>query len=70
VSPEVAEVWIETSTGERIETTLMSLADAGIDGKAFVGFGPENVPVISVTALDADGNVLETFDLPNLPNQP
>jgi hypothetical protein len=67
VSPEVAEVWIETSTGERIETTLMSLADAGIDGKAFVGFGPENVPVISVTALDADGNVLETFDLPNLP---
>jgi hypothetical protein len=67
VIPDVAEVWIETSTGDRIETTLMSLAEAGLDGKAFVGFGPENVPVISVTALDADGNVLETFDLPDMP---
>ena len=67
VSAEVAEVWIEHSTGERFETTLMSLAAAGLDHKAFVGFGPENVPVISVTALDADGNVLETYDLPDLP---
>lgn len=45
----------------------MSLADAGMDGKAFVGFGSENDRVISVTALDADGNVLETHDLSNLP---
>ena len=67
VSSEVTEVWIEDSTGERFETTLMSLAGAGLDRKAFVGFGPENVPVVSVTALDADGNVLETYDLPDLP---
>jgi hypothetical protein len=67
VSSEVAEVWIEDSTGERFETTLMSLAAAGLDHKAFVGFGPENVPVISVVALDADGYVIETYDLPDLP---
>jgi hypothetical protein len=67
VSPEVAEVWIEDSTGERFETTLMSLAAAGIEGNAFVGFGPENVPLVSVTALNADGDVLQTYDLPDLP---
>jgi hypothetical protein len=67
VSNEVAEVWLEDSTGERFETTVMSLAAAGLDRKAFVGFGPENVPLVSVTALNADGDVLETFDLPDLP---
>ena len=60
----VAEVWIETSTGARFETTLMSLAEAGLDDKAFVGFGPANDPIISVTALDADGNLLGTFEAP------
>jgi len=64
VSPEIAEVWIETSTGARFETTLMSLAEAGLDDKAFVGFGPANDPIISVTALDADGNLLGTFEAP------
>ena len=66
VSPEVAEVWIETSTGEQIETRLMSLAEAELDGNAFVGFAPENVTVRSVAAVDADGQVLEVWDAPAL----
>ena len=64
VSAEVAEVWIETSTGERFETTLMSLAVAGLDDKAFVGFGPENVPITRVVAVDAAGEVIEVRDAP------
>ena len=66
LSAEVAEVWIEVSTGERIETRIMSLADAGLDGSAFVGFAPKNIPVRSVAALDVDGNVLETWEAPTV----
>ena len=64
VSRGVAEVWIETSTGEQIETRLMSLAEAELDAKAFVGFAPEHVTVSSVLAVDADGQVLEVWDAP------
>jgi hypothetical protein len=31
VSAEVAEVWLVTSSGQRIETTLMPLAKAGVE---------------------------------------
>ena len=64
VSSDVAEVWLRTESGGRIATTLMSLAEAGIDGKAFVGFAPGDQSVTGVVAVDADGEELETFDLP------
>jgi hypothetical protein len=64
VSSDVAEVWLQTGSGGRIATTLMSLGEAGFDAKAFVGFAPEKQSVTGVVAVDAAGDVLETFDLP------
>jgi hypothetical protein len=64
VSSDVAEVWLQTESGGRIATTLMSLAEAGFDANAFVGFAPDNQSVTGVVAVDAAGDVLETFDLP------
>jgi hypothetical protein len=64
VGPEVAEVWLTTPSGQRIETRLMSLDDAGLEGSAFVGFAPPDAGVAAAVALDADGRELETYDLP------
>jgi hypothetical protein len=64
VSSDVAEVWLRTESGGRIATTLMSLAGAGLDAKAFVGVAPGDQSVTGVVAVDADGEELETFDLP------
>jgi hypothetical protein len=64
VSSQVAEVWLVTAAGQRIGTTLMSLADAGHDAQAFLGFAPAGANVTSVVATDASGAVLGTFDLP------
>ncbi len=64
VGPEVAEVWLTTPSGERIETRLMSLADTGLEGSAFVGFAPSDAGVNAAVALDAEGRELETYELP------
>lgn len=64
VGPEVAEVWLTTPSGQRIETKLMPLAEAGLEGSAFVGFAPPDAGVTAAVALDADGRELETYDLP------
>jgi hypothetical protein len=64
VSADVAEVWLETSTGQRIRAMLMPLAEAGLEGSAFIGFAPAGSIVRTATAIGADGQELETFDLP------
>ncbi len=64
VRSEVAEVWLVTAAGQRIGTTLMSLADAGHDAQAFLGYAPAGANVSSVVATDAGGAVLGTFELP------
>jgi hypothetical protein len=64
VSSNVSEVWITTSSGQRIETILMPLAEAGLDGKAFLGFAPPGVTPATLVAIGSDGEELETFDLP------
>ena len=63
VGSQVAEVSIVTESGQRFPTTLMSLASAGHDAQAFVGFVPEGETAASVVASDAAGGALETFDL-------
>ena len=64
VSEEVAEVWLVPSDGQRIEAMLMPLDEAGLEGKAFLGFAPMDAAVRAVVAIDADGQELETRDLP------
>jgi len=64
VSSRVAAVWIETASAGRIAATLMPLAGAGHDATAFVGFVPAGETATGVVATDADGELLETFDLP------
>ncbi len=64
VSSEVAAVWIMTGSGARLATTLMPLAGAGHDAKAFVGFVPAGARAVGVVASDAAGEVLETYQLP------
>ncbi|MGH2402637.1 MAG: hypothetical protein ACRDE6_07980 [Candidatus Limnocylindria bacterium] len=64
VSSNVSEVWITASTGQRIETILMPLAEARLDGKAFLGFAPAGVTPDTVVAIGSDGQELEAFDLP------
>ncbi len=64
VSSQVAAVWIETASGARIAATLMPLAGAGHNAAAFVGFVPAGETATGVVATDADGELLETFDLP------
>ena len=63
VSRDVAEVWLVTDSGQRLATTLMSLAEAGHDATAFVGFAPPEEAVTGAVAVDADGRVIETFNL-------
>jgi hypothetical protein len=64
VRAAVAEVWLVASSGQRIETTLMPLTEAGLEGKAFVGFAPAASTPSSLVAIDDDGQEMETFDLP------
>ena len=64
VSSRVAAVWIQTESGGRVATRLMPLAGAGHDAKAFIGFAPAGERAASLVAVDAGGEVLETFDLP------
>ena len=64
VNNRVAAVWLVTDSGGRVPTTLMPLAGAGHDAKAFVGFTPAGEAAVGVVAVGAAGQVLETFDLP------
>jgi len=64
VTAGVAAVWIVTETGERIPTNLMSMAPAGHDAQAFVGFVPGGATISAVVATDGDGKVIGTFEEP------
>ncbi len=61
----VEEVVITLEDGEELGTTLMPLGPAGLglEGNAFVGFVPAGANAVSVSALDADGDVMETMEL-------
>lgn len=64
VTSEVVQVWIVTDTGRRIPTSLLSMAAAGHDAQAFVGFVPAGVTATSVVATDDGGKALGTSELP------
>ena len=64
VTGDVSAVMVETSTGNRLPTTLMPLDAAGLDGHAFVGFVPAGVSPRAVIALGPDGEVLGSHELP------
>lgn len=57
-SDEVATVWVEGGAGERVPTSLMSLAPAGLDGQIFIAWLPVGGDWESLVALDADGEEL------------
>jgi hypothetical protein len=63
VSRDVVDVWLVTESGQQLATTLMSLAEAGHDASAFVGFAPPGEAVTGAVAVDGEGQVIETFDL-------
>ncbi len=64
VTGDVSAVVVETTTGNRLPTTLMPLDAAGLEGHAFVGFVPARVSPRAVIALGPDGEVLGTRELP------
>ena len=63
VAPGVAEVWITSSDGERFPSVLMPLAQAGLAGNAFLAFLPAGAIAASVEALDAEGEIVDVYDL-------
>ena len=63
VTAGAAAVWIVTETGQRIPTNLMSMAPAGHDAQAFVGFVPGGATISAVVATDGDGKVIGTFEV-------
>jgi len=62
-STETATVWLIADAG-RSPAVIMSLAEAGLDGQAFVGFLPPDVAITHVMAVAFNGEVLETYELP------
>ena len=61
VTEEVASVRVHLVGGGGVDVVMMSLEPAGLSGKAFVGIAPPGSEVESITALDDDGEVIETF---------
>lgn len=61
---DTATVWLVAEDGRRSPATLMSLEEAELEGKAFVGFAPSDVVVTHVQAVAFSGQVLETYELP------
>jgi hypothetical protein len=65
VTADTATVWlVDEDSGMRIPATLMPLGDAGLEGQAFVGFAPSDLTPTHVQAVKANGDVLETYELP------
>jgi hypothetical protein len=64
VTPETATVWVIDENNARAPATLMSLEPAGLEERAFVGFAPPDVVVTHLMAVAANGDVLDTIELP------
>ena len=54
---------LQLSDGQAERATLLSLEEVSLDGQAFVGIAPPDEIIDSLVALDADGDVLERYDL-------
>ena len=64
VNDETHTVWLVEERGGRVPATMMPLEDAGLEGKAFVGFVPEGMTLTHLQAVAPSGEVLETYELP------
>lgn len=60
---EVDEIWLVGGDGTRYPATLMDLGPAAPDLQAFLAFVPAGTNPVSLTALDSNGDVVETIDL-------
>ena len=64
VNDETHTVWLVEERGGRVPATMMSLEEAGLEGKAFVGFVPEGMTLTHLQAVARSGEVLETYEMP------
>jgi hypothetical protein len=64
VTADTATVWLVGEDNVRAPATLMSLERAGLEQRAFVGFAPADVSLTHLQAVKANGDVLETYELP------
>ena len=64
VNDETFTVWLVEERGGRVPATVMPLEEAGLEGKAFVGFVPEGMTLTHLQAVASSGEVLETYELP------
>ena len=64
VTADVATVWLIGEDNVRAPATLMSLEPAGLEHLAFVGFAPSDIVLTHLMAVAANGDVLETIEVP------
>jgi hypothetical protein len=65
VSEETITVWlVDGRSGGRVPAMTLSLEETGLAAKAFVGFAPDDIEVSHLQAVAANGEILETFELP------
>jgi hypothetical protein len=64
VTAETATVWVIGEDNVRAPATLMSLEPAGLEDLVFVGFAPPDIVLTHLQAVAANGDVLDTIELP------
>ena len=64
VSNDIVTVMIIDEEKGRLPATLMPLDDAGLEGKAFVGFMPADGTPTHIQAVALSGEILQTYELP------
>jgi hypothetical protein len=67
VRGDVAAVTLRGERGDEAVAALMELPADGDDSKAFVGFLDTGDRIVSITAFDADGQPVETYQVANPP---
>ena len=64
VNNDIVTVMIIDEDKGRLPATLMPLDDAGLEGKAFIGFMPADGTPTHNQAVALSGEILQTFELP------
>ena len=64
VSNDIVTVMIIDEEKGRLPANLMPLDDAGLEGKAFVGFMPADGTPTHIQAVALSGEILQTYELP------
>ena len=64
VSNDIVTVMIIDEERGRLPATLMPLDDAGLEGKAFLGFMPADGTPTHIQAVAISGEILQTYELP------